>query len=88
MVQMVTDNDPETVTRLTNFQAANEQLRLQYKTLLEKYPDQWVAVNRNGEVVAAHSDLRSLVDMYDREEFQQGRIVVALLETEPSLLIL
>lgn len=83
MVQPTVKYDAEILARLRAFRAANEQLKLQHYELLEKYPDQWVAMSSDGVVVAAHKDLLELMKMYDREERQRGRIAIQLMETDP-----
>ena len=87
MVQTTAKDNAENLAGLRAFRAANEQLRLQHDELMEKYPDQWVAMSSDGVVVASHKDFLELRKMYDREERRRGRIAVQLMETDPMPMV-
>ena len=62
-------------------------LLLNDDTLLDMYPDKWVAV-WHGEVKAAEDDLHSLLNVLDKKDVPRAETAIRLVETEPPTLIL
>ena len=87
MVQTTAKDNAEILAGLRAFRAANEQFRLQHDELMEKYPDQWVAMSSDGVVVGTHKDFFEFRKMYDREERRKGHIATQFMDTDPPMFL-
>lgn len=72
---------------LKRFKRDTSYYEAHHKELLEKYPEQWVAIY-NQQVVGAAKDLKRLVAQLQREGIPQGRAFVEFVTAKEDLLIL
>ena len=62
-------------------------MRLKWRTLLARYPDQWVAMGENGLARAANSHEALLARLND-QGIPAGDVATKFLNTRPETLIL
>jgi hypothetical protein len=72
---------------LEHFHKDTQYLEAHREELLERYPEQWVAVF-NEEVVGASPDFDQLLDDLEGREFSVGKILVDYLTREDAVWIL
>ena len=73
--------------KLARGHRASERLRQEWRTLLARYPDQWVAIDENGLAAAADTHDALLALLKDRG-IPAGDVATKFLNTKPGTLIL
>lgn len=58
-----------------------------YQELLKRYPDQFVAIDRHGDVVAAHPDPLELGRLLDERGIQRHDVSERLVTADPGKLM-
>ena len=84
---LIETREEELIASLIEGKEAAQLLLEQHDELKARYPDQWVAVSRDG-LVAHHESLEGLTVEYTKAGYTRNQVIVRLLETEPSLMIL
>jgi len=72
---------------LAQFNKDHNWLSEYHAELLEKYPDQWVAVFKE-KIVGAGPDLNQIIEDLRGQGIDTGRVAISLIETNPRPLIL
>ena len=85
--ELVEEREEEIIATLIEGKEAAQLLLEQHDELKACYPDQWVAVGRDG-LVAHHENLEGLTEEYMKAGYTRNQVIVRLLETEPRLMIL
>ena len=62
-------------------------MRLEWRALLARYPDQWAAMGENGLAGAAHSH-EALLALLNDQGIPAGDVATKFLNTRPGTLIL
>ena len=84
---MIRDREDEIIAALVEGREAAQRLLDDHDDLIRHYPDEWVAVSRDG-LVAHSEDLNGLIEVYTKAGYDRNQLAVKLLETEPRLMIL
>ena len=84
---MIKEREDEIIATLVEGKGAAQRLLDDHDDLKQRYPDQWVAVSRDG-LVAHNEDLNGLIEAYTKAGYGRNQVAVKLLETEPRLMIL
>ena len=84
---LIEEREEELIASLIEGKVATRRLLDEHDDLKERYPDQWVAVSRDG-LIAHHEDLSVLTEEYRNAGYNRNQVAVKLLETEPRLMIL
>ena len=71
---------------LTEFRKLHTRLTNERRHLLEKYPDRWVAMGRDG-VVAAGATRAEVLEAVDKSGTARSDTVVEFIDTDPPVLI-
>ena len=66
---------------------ASERMRQEWRTLLARYPDQWVTMGENGLAGAANSH-EALLELLNDQGIPTGDVATRFLNTRPGMLIL
>lgn len=66
---------------------ASERMRLEWRALLARYPDQWAAMDENGLAATAHSH-EALLALLKDQGIHAGDVVTKFLNIRPGTLIL
>ena len=66
---------------------ASERMRLEWRALLARYPDQWVAMDENGLAATADSH-EALLALLQDQGIPAGDVITKFLNTRPGTLIL
>ena len=85
--ELIEEREEELIASLIEGKEAAQLLLEQHDELKARYPDQWVAVGRNG-LVAHHENLEGLTVGYTKAGYTRNQVIVRLLETKPRLMIL
>ncbi len=75
------------VRSLRNFQRSADVLSKNQPSLIDEYPDQWVAVS-DSAVVAHGENLNSVLRQVDRNGFRRSDVIVRFIERTQRILIL
>ena len=84
---IIRDREEEIIAALVEGREAAQRLLADHADLMLRFPDQWVAVSRDG-VVAHDENLNALIEAYTEAGYDRNQVAVKLLETEPRLMIL
>ena len=84
---MIKDREEEIIAALVEGREAAQRLLDEHDDLKLRFPDQWVAVSKDG-LVAHNEDLNALIEVYTEAGYDRNRVAVKLLETEPRPMIL
>lgn len=80
--------DPrETHRRLVRFSESARALSSDYPRMIEKYPDQWVAVHE-GEVLSHAAQLDELLEAIDAADVPRKEVLIRFIESHPRILML
>ncbi len=80
-------DEPELVEHMRQFEEDSRFLALHHDALLERFPEQWVAVY--GERVVAHAtNINGVLRNLARKRIPQSRVVVSFLTRKPQTFIL
>ncbi len=85
---MTTVQERERIDALKDFGQATRRLYSAYDDLLATYPYQWIAVNKNGDVVANHHDRKGVIAACETAGHQKSRLAVKYLDPNPAVMIL
>ena len=66
---------------------ARQIFHSEYDRWIAAYPDQWVAVSKDG-LVAHHESLDGVIAGFEKEGYTNAQVIVKLLDTNPRGLIL
>ncbi len=83
----IKDREEEIIATLIEGREAAQRLLDDHDDLKQRFPDQWVAVSRDG-LVAHNEDLNALIETYTEAGYDRNQVAVKLLETEPRLMAL
>ncbi len=72
---------------LLEFKRASQRLRDEYDELKEQYPEQWVAVSKNG-LVSHSMNLDEVISGFQVAGYEKNQVVVKFLALDPRLMIL
>ena len=78
----------ERLDALKDFRQATRRLYSAYDDLMTAYPHEWVAVNRDGAVVANHRDRKTVIAACEAAGHKKSRLAIKYLDPNPSILIL
>ena len=81
--------DPATVAaELEQFQDLAIRLDAEHANLLRLYPDQWVAMNKDGSIVAKADTVDGLFQQLDEKQIPYDDVVHDYLDSNPRSLLL
>lgn len=72
---------------LEEFRKLHARMTREYPRLLQKYPNKWVAMGKDG-VVAAGATRTQVLEAVDRRGIARSETVVEFMDTDPPVLIL
>ena len=72
---------------LTESDRAAQRLYDEHDQLKASYPDQWVAVSKDG-LVAHHEDLNGIIAGLEKVGYESSQVAVEFLDTEPRMMLL
>lgn len=75
------------VEKMNGFHEVVDLMRRERARLMDEYPDQWVAMSKDGVVVAGDS-IDCVLKKADARGMKRGELVIEFLDTDPPLLIL
>ena len=78
---------PETIEGLERFSADASAFSEMESVLIEKYPEEWVAV-LDGHVVAHNPDFETVLASLDAAGLPRGQVVVRFVTAEETIMIL
>ena len=81
------ENSDEIVAALDEAEKAGQRLYHDYDQLMEAYPNQWVAVSKDG-LVAHHHELQGIISHIEAAGFSSHQVTVEYLDTAPLPLAL
>jgi hypothetical protein len=81
------DEQPQLVEEMRQFEQDSRFLALHHDALLDKFPEQWIAVF-SGEVVANDTNINDALRELARRKVPHSRVVLAFLTRRPKTLIL
>ena len=80
--------DPREIDKsLTAFRKSMDSLSSRYSKLLERYPQEWVAIHA-GRVRAHGESMEAVLKEVEAKGLARGETLLWFMETEPSTLIL
>lgn len=85
---MATVQEKERLDALKDFSQATRRFYIAYDDLLATYPDKWIAVNKDGDVVACHHDRKELIAACEEAGYGKSRLAVKYLDPNPAVMIL
>lgn len=85
---VATAEERERLDALKDFSQATRRFCGTYDDLLAAYPHRWIAVNRDGEVLASHQDRQSVVAAGEAAGWRKSRLAVKYLDPNPAVTIL
>ncbi len=80
------EGESEIVDILIESERAAQRLDDEHDWLKASYPDQWVAVSKDG-LVAHHEELNGIIARLDEAGFESNQVAVEFLETEPRMIL-
>ena len=81
------EDEEAKVAILIEAEATMQRLYADYDSLMSAYPDQWVAVGRDG-LVARHVTLEGLIASFEAAGYNSNQVVVKHLNPEPEWMLL
>ena len=72
---------------LLEFKQASQRLRDEYDELKQQYPEQWVAVSKDG-LVAHSTHLHEVVSGFQVAGYEKNQVAVKFMALNPRLMIL
>ena len=75
------------VDDLAEFRKLHARMTREYIRLVQKYPNKWVAMGKDG-VVAAGATRTQVLEAVDRRGIARSETVVDFMDTDPPVLIL
>lgn len=78
---------PELVDQMRQFEDDSRFLALHHDALLDRFPEEWVAVF-GGAVVAHDTNINGVLRQLSRRKIPRNRVAVAFLTRQPKTLIL
>lgn len=81
--------DPSaTAAELQQFQDLAIRMDSEHESLLKLYPDQWVAMGKDGSIVATANTMDSLFQQLDEKQIPYEDVVHDYLDSNPRSLLL
>ena len=72
---------------LTESDRAAQRLYDEHDRLKASYPDQWVAMSKDG-LVAHHEELNGIIARLEEAGFESSQVAVEFLDSEPPMMLL
>ena len=85
---MATVQEKERLDALKDFGQATRRFYSAYDDLLATYPYEWIAVNKDGDVVANHHDRKDVIAACETAGYEKSRLAVKYLDPNPAVMIL
>ena len=85
--QKIVREEQEILDMLFESSLATQRLDDEYEQLKADYPDQWVAVSKDG-LVAHHEDLDGIIASFQEAGYENTQVVVEFLNTKPRIMLL
>ena len=76
---MATVQEREWLDAVRDFGQATRRFYSAYDDLLVTYPYEWIAVNKEGDVVANHHDRQDVIAACEAAGYEESRIAVMIL---------
>ena len=80
-------SDEEIVTRLAECEKAGLRLERDFNQLMEEYPNQWVAVSKDG-LVAHHPELNDAIALYRAAGYESYQVELKYMDPNPRPLVI
>ena len=77
----------ELVDGIREYSEIVARMRSERASLMEKYPDRWIAIGKDG-VLAVGDSMEDVLEEVERQGVREADVVVEFLDTDPPLLIL
>lgn len=84
---MATAEERERLDALKDFSQATRRSYSTYDDLLTAYPHRWIAVNRDGEILASHQDRQSVIAACEAAGWRKSRLAVKYHDPNPAVTI-
>jgi hypothetical protein len=85
---MATVQERERLDALKDFRQATRRFYSAYDDLLAAYPHRWIALNRDGDVVASHQDRQGVIAACEAAGYRKSRLAIKYLDPNPAVMIL
>ena len=77
----------ELVDGIREYSEIVARMRSERASLMEKYPDRWIAIGKDG-VLAVGDSMEDVFEEVESQGVREADVVVEFLDTDPPLLIL
>ena len=85
---MATVREKERLDALKDFGQATRRFYSAYDDHLATYPYEWIALNKDGDVVANHRDRKDVIAACEAAGYEKSRLAVKYLDPNPAVMIL
>ena len=75
------------VDGIREFAKISSRLRSEWASLMEEYPDKWIAMGKEG-VLAVGDSMNSVLEEVESQGVREADVIVEFLDTDPPILIL
>ena len=80
-------SDEEIAARLAEYEKAGLRLDRDFDQLMEEYPNQWVAVSKDG-LVAHHPEVNDAIALYEAAGYNGNQVDIEFMDPDPRPQIL
>ena len=81
------ENSAEIMAILAEGEEIGRRLKRDFDQLMEKYPNQWVAVSKDG-MVAHHDEVEGLIALYEAAGYNGNQVDIEFMDPDPRPQIL
>ena len=75
-------SDEEIAARLAEYEKAGLRLDRDFDQLIEEYPNQWVAVSKDG-LVAHHPEVNDAIALYEAAGYESHQVELKYMDPDP-----
>ena len=76
------ESDEEIMAILAEGEEIRRRLERDYDELMEKYPNKWVAVSKDG-LVAHHDEVKNLIALYEAAGYNGNQVDIEYMDPNP-----
>ena len=81
------ENSAEIMAILAEGEEIGRRLKRDFDQLMEKYPNQWVAVSKDG-MVGHHDEVEGLIALYEAAGYNGNQVDIEFMDPDPRPQIL